>query len=468
LAGNPKGNDRQGTVMTAARFEMLLRLLGDEVTTEIFSEVATVQRWLEVEVSLAAAQASLGVLDSEVAEAIAAHARLENIDLPELWSEARKVGYPILPLIRQIEAAIPPSQRGRMHLGATTQDIMDTGLALQLKDAARRLNALLCAFGDNMARLAQAHARTIIAARTHAQQAVPTVVGVKFAVYLSEITRHRIRLSAAARDVAVISLFGAGGTSAAYGKDAHILRREVANRLGLRSVDVPWHVARDGLATFVLVCAAMAATASRFAREVIDLSRTEIAELSEAAGHLRGASSTMPQKNNPVQSEGVVGLAAAAQALAMAALRSMEAGHERSAGEWQIEWQVLPQLICLSSAALLTVGSITDGLRVSANQMRENLKIDGGLLMAEAYMMRLAPSIGRDKAHELIYAAARRSRETGRGLVDVLPDMCPEHLHGLIEELRPDDYLGEPDVTIAAALEEWRGDGNTWERRSRA
>jgi 3-carboxy-cis,cis-muconate cycloisomerase len=444
--------------MNAPRFEMLLRLLGDETTTEIFSETSTVQRWLDVEVGLAAAQAELGLLDTESAKAIAASARVENIDFSALWSEARTVGYPILPLIRQIEAALPSNHRGRVHLGATTQDIMDTALALQLKAAAERLETLLCAFGDNVARLAEAHATTVIAARTHAQQAVPTVVGAKFAVYLGEITRHRVRLTAATTDVAVISLFGAGGTSAAYGENAHVLRREVAHRLGLRSVDVPWHVARDCLATFAMVCAAMASTAARFAREVIDLSRTEIGEMAEPAGYLRGASSTMPQKSNPIDSEGVIGLAASAQALATAALRSMEAGHERSAGEWQIEWQVLPQLICLSSAALLTVGSITEGLRIFPDRMRENLKADGGLVMAEAYMMRLAPTIGRDEAHELVYTAAHRSRETREPLIDVLRAISPEHVRNLLEEIGPDTYLGEPEVTIAAALGAWRHD----------
>jgi 3-carboxy-cis,cis-muconate cycloisomerase len=238
------------------------------------------------------------------------------------------------------------------------------------------------------------------------------------------------------------------------------LRREVAVRLGLRSVDVPWHVARDNVASFALVCTAAASTAARFAREVIDLSRTEIAEISETAGYLRGASSTMPQKRNPVESEAVVGLAGSAQALASAVLRSMEAGHERSAGEWQIEWQVLPQLVCLSSAALVTVATVSEGLQVFPAKMRENLQADGRLVMAEAYMMHLAPRLGRGEAHELVYAAAQRSRQTGRALVDVLNEMSPEEVRDLVRELEPDDYLGESDVTIAAALEMWRGTGS--------
>jgi 3-carboxy-cis,cis-muconate cycloisomerase len=282
------------------------------------------------------------------------------------------------------------------------------------------------------------------------------VLGAKFAVYLAEVARHRVRLASVAREAGVISLFGAGGTSAAYGDRAHVLRRSVADRLGLRSVDVPWHVARDGLAAFASAEVAMAATAARFAREVIDLSRTEIGEMAEAGGYLRGASSTMPQKSNPIESEGIIGVAASAEALSVAMLRAMEAGHERAEGEWQIEWQVLPQLVCLCSSALLTAGTIAEGLRIFPDRMRENLQLDGGLVMAEAYMMRLAPVIGREEAHELVYEAARLTRESGRPLIDVLREVSPARVQAeLANELLPEAYLGEPKVTIAAALESW-------------
>jgi 3-carboxy-cis,cis-muconate cycloisomerase len=285
---------------------------------------------------------------------------------------------------------------------------------------------------------------------------VPTVLGAKFAVYLAEVSRHRTRLRSNLRDVGVVSLFGAGGTSAAYGAKARLLRRAVADRLGLHSVDVPWHVARDGLATFAMGNTAMAATAARFAREVIDLSRTEIAEVAEAGGYLRGASSTMPQKSNPIDSESVIGLAASAGALSVAMLRAMEAGHERSAGEWQIEWQVLPQIVCLCSSAVLTAGIATENLQIFPDRMRENLNADGGLIMAEAYMMRLAPRIGREEAHELVYEAARQVRESNRPLLDIVRELVSDGTRReLPEVLVPESYLGDPQVTIEAALNGW-------------
>ncbi|MCW2935065.1 MAG: hypothetical protein JWM19_6027 [Actinomycetia bacterium] len=443
--------------MGPQRFEMLVGLYGDGPVADILSADTMIRSWLRVEAALAMAQAELGVLDREDAEAIGAASTLENIDTSQLWRETRNVGYPILPLVRQLDAALPERHRGYVHYGATTQDIMDSGLALQLSAAADRLAELLTRFGDAMAVLAETHVRTVIAGRTHAQQAVPTTFGAKIAIYVGELARHRDRLAAARRRVAVVSLFGAGGTSAAYGEKAVALRARVAELLGLASTDVPWHAARDGLAEFGLVCALLSATCCRFAREVVDLSRTEIAEVSEVSGHLRGASSTMPQKANPIEAEAVIGMSVAAGALGSALFRVMEAGHERAAGEWQAEWQVIPQMVSLAAGSLVTAASIAVGLRVFPDAMRRNLNADGGLVMAEAYMMRLAPHLGRESAHELVYDAAQRSRENGEALADVLRERLPGDIAASIGEgLAPESYVGQPEDTVNAALATWR------------
>ncbi|MBK1783940.1 class-II fumarase/aspartase family protein [Prauserella cavernicola] len=438
--------------MIPQRFEMLLELYGDERTTEILSEQAMIGSWLRVEAALATAQGELGVLGAAEATAIVEAATPDNIDSERLWKETRTVGYPILSLVRQIDGALPEQRRGRVHYGATTQDIMDSGLALQLDDTARRLLELLTRLGDALAELAERHVHTVIAGRTHALHAVPTTFGAKLAPYVAELTRHRDRLAAARERVAVVSLFGAGGTSAAYGEQAPAVRARVAELLGLSGTDVPWHVARDGLAEFGLVCCLLSATCARFAREVVDLSRTEIAEVSEASGHHRGASSTMPQKANPIESEAVIGLSATAGALGSALFRAMEAGHERAAGEWQAEWQVLPQLAALGAAALRTTTSIVEGLQVFPDAMRANLDADGGLVMAEAYMMRLAPSLGRERAHDVVYEAVRRCRVSGEPLADILRESLPADC----AEITPDTYVGDPQRTVEAAVSAWR------------
>ena len=246
-------------------FKLLPELFGDGGMADVFSAESTVSAWLRVEAALARAQADAGVLAESEAEAIAGACVLTNIDMERLWREAVNVGYPILPLVRMIAAALPEGPNGRVHYGATTQDIMDSALSLQMGEALDRLLVLLGEFGDALARLVEEHAGTVIAARTHAQQAVPTTFGAKIAVLLAEVTRQRERLRAAARTVRIVSLFGAGGTSAALGAQAATVRKGMAVRLGLRTTDVPWHVARDGVVEFGVACAGVTATAARFA-----------------------------------------------------------------------------------------------------------------------------------------------------------------------------------------------------------
>ncbi|GAA4490385.1 adenylosuccinate lyase [Actinoallomurus oryzae] len=442
-------------------FKLLPELFGDGGMADVFSAESTVSAWLRVEAALARAQADAGVLTESDAEAIAGACVLSNIDLERLWREAVNVGYPILPLVRMIAAALPEGPNGRVHYGATTQDIMDSALSLQMGEALDRLLVLLGEFGDALARLVEEHADTVIAARTHAQQAVPTTFGAKIAVLLAEVTRQRERLRAATRTVRIVSLFGAGGTSAALGAQAATVRKGMALRLGLRTTDVPWHVARDGVVEFGVACAGVTATAARFAREVVDLSRTEVAEVREAGGHHRGASSTMPQKANPIGCEAIIGMSGTAGALSSALFRAMEAGHERAAGEWQVEWYVVPQLAELGAGALATAAQVAGGLRVFPQAMRDNLDAEGGLIMAEAYMMRLAPALGRERAHDLVYEAAGRARAERRTLAETLRELATPGDAAVLGELSitPDSYLGDVEAICTAALAAWRKEG---------
>ncbi|HMJ34259.1 MAG TPA: lyase family protein [Baekduia sp.] len=435
-------------------FSLLTRLHVDPEMHAVFSEERSIADWLAVECALAEEQAALGHLSG--AEAVAVTAAAEtSIDRDALWSEAANVGYPILGLVRAVAAAIPDSVPERVHYGATTQDIMDTALALALRDALGRLQELVDALGEELASLTAAHRGTVMPGRTHAQQAVPTTLGAKVAVFVAQLARHRERLHQALPRIAVVSLHGAGGTSAALGPDAAALRARVAARLGLAAGDVPWHVARDGVLEFGQLCVQLAATAARLAREVIDLSRTEIGELSEASGHHRGASSTMPQKRNPIGSEAVVGLAVTAQALATALPRAAEAGHERAAGEWQVEWHVIPQVACLTAAALREAAEVVAGLHVDAEAMQRNLLADGGLIMAEAYMIALAPALGRQRAHDVVYEAAQDVRLRGLTLEQAVRERC-----GASADIGPlpraSDYVGCAEAICDTALATWR------------
>jgi 3-carboxy-cis,cis-muconate cycloisomerase len=435
-------------------FSLLSALYGDATTSELLSARRTIERWLEVEAALASAQARVGDITAEQAAAVREAARPENIDAERLWREAVNVGYPILGLVEMIVAALPDGAEDRVHYGATTQDIMDSALALQLRDVTDRLLALLGALGDALARRTAEQRSTVMAARTHAQQAVPTTFGAKLAVFLDQCARHRRRLAGAREAVAVVSLHGAGGTSAALGPQAGRVRALVAEELGLRDTEVPWHVARDGLVELGQVCANVASTLARLAREVVDLSRTEIGEVSEVAGHHRGASSTMPQKRNPITSEAVIGLAVSVGALAAGLPRVAEGGHERAAGEWQAEWFLLPHIAGLTAGALASAHELVETLEVSQEAMAANLLADHGLVMAEAWMFRLAPRLGRQRAHDLVYEAGRRARADNLSLAEAMATVDPGS--SLQERaIDPGSYIGEAERACDGALTSW-------------
>jgi 3-carboxy-cis,cis-muconate cycloisomerase len=439
------------------RFDLLDVLYGDAPAKAIWSAESTVSRWLEVEAGLARAQARSGLIQQSDAAAISSACRLESIDMGALWDSARTVGYPILGLVRQIAALLPEGPDGRVHYGATTQDIMDSGLALQLTSSCDHLIALTISLGDALAEVASNHRSTTMAARTHGQQAVPTTFGAKMAVYLTQAATILRRQRMVRDQVAVVSLHGAGGTNAAMGPNSSVVRAELAKELALADSLVPWHGDRTRIAEFGAACAMAAAVCARLAREVVDLSRIEIAEVLESGGHHRGASSTMPQKANPIFAESIMGFSIAAQAEGAALTRVIESEHERSSGEWQAEWVLLPQVVAHTAAALSLSGQLVATMHVDSAAMLRNMQLDGGLLMSEAVMIRAAMTLGRERAHDLVYDAVIESRANGGDLQDVLAaNLSTLHLDPkLARPIDPQDYTGEAESQCGAAVNAW-------------
>lgn len=438
----------------------LLDLYGDPGIGEFLSERAQIEAWLEVERALAAAQAGAGAIPDEAAEAIAAACSLDRVDRQSLYGRTRLIGYPILALIEQLVDGAPPIVGHYLHWGATTQDIMDTGDALRYARGIDYLSEGVRQVGDAVAALVSEHAETVMAGRTHGQQAVPTTLGAKLAVWLEELGRHLDRLDAVRGRIATVQLFGAAGTAAALGPTGRSVRRDLAGRLNLQDRAVPGHTARDDRAELAFVLAAIAASCGKMAREVAELSRTEIGELREAEGALRGASSTMPQKSNPIESEGIIGLAQLAVQQVPALLTAMQAVHERATGEWQVEWDALPTLFALAAATLRSTRRLVGGLHVLPIRMKENLALDGGRIMAEAAMMAIAPAVGRARAHEIVYEAALISQREGVGLPQALdqqlvrePDLGPIELERVLD---PAAYLGEATAIAATAVDAWK------------
>lgn len=442
-----------------APFSLIWQNAGDPVQADIFSADSTIESYLAAERALALAQGSLDVIKPEYAEDIVKAATLANIDRDQLWTDAKNVGYPILGLVRQIAAHSPEGANGRVHYGATTQDIMDTGLVLQMLRSLEALDAQLAQLGDALADRVIEHRMTVMPGRTHAQQAVPTTFGATLASFLDQIRRQRVRLQQAHENIRVISLYGAGGTNAAEGPKSAEIRSHMAEILGLKDAPVPWHVDRDLLSEYGWVCAQICGAVAKFGRNIVDLSRTEIGEVFEPFNSHRGASSTMPQKVNPISSELMIGIAAVAGSLTSALVRIQEAGHERAAGEWQAEWFLVPQFGCLTGAALGEAITVAEGMRVDPERMQQNLAQDGGLIMAEAMMMQLAPEMGRENAHDVVYEACERARLSGSVLQDVMREVASEKgiAHLMPEQLlTAEGYVGEAPVIADTAAAAWR------------
>ena len=409
----------------------LLDQFGDQRIAASFSRESYLRACLDAEAALALAEADVGLIPEAAAAAIAEAAARLRVDIDRLDADGRVVGYPVLPLVRQLSEATAPAGAGYVHWGATTQDIMDTAMAIVMREGVLRLQELSFGLCETLARLTESHAYSAMPGRTHGQQAVPITFGQKTGIWLDEFVRHELRLAAASDRAIQAQLAGAAGTLATLREHAPAVRSRFASRLGLPEPSGPWHTARDGLGELVAVLGLVAASCGKVAREIIDLARTEIGEVAEANGHLRGASSTMPQKRNPIGSEVVVGFSLLSRAIGTT-MGNAQPGHERASGEWQAEWDAIPLVFATTAGAILGLQDLLSELRVDVTRMRANLQLDGGLIMAEAVMISLAESIGRERAHDLVYEIAQRAHEGQISFADALAadqrvaDDCPE------------------------------------------
>jgi 3-carboxy-cis,cis-muconate cycloisomerase len=409
------------------------------------TERALVGRYIDVEIALARAEASCGVIPEAAARDIAARARLDAVDFDLLRRETANVGFPILPLVHQLAKMCGDAGR-YVHWGATTQDIMDTAVVLEIREALGAIEADLVSLRNTLSRLAERHRNTAMAGRTHLQHALPITFGYKVAVWLSMFDRHAERLEQLKPRVLVGQFGGAAGTLASLGAHGLEVQEALLTELGLATPVVTWHVARDGMAEVVNFLALLTGSLGKVAYDVILLSSTEIGEVSEPHGEGRGASSTMPQKRNPIASESILAASKAVRQHAGLMLDAMVQDFERASGAWQTEWIALPESFRLASDALRQATAMLGGLHVDTERMRRNLNLTNGLIVAEAVMMALAPHIGRDRAHELVTDACRKVNGDGSTLASVLsamPDVTTHLDREAIARLTdPANYLG--------------------------
>ena len=420
-------------------------LYGSDAMRAVFSEQAYFQRMLDVEAALARVQARLGIIPADAAEAIIAAARYENLDEDELAASARNVGYPVVGLVTGLSRAAGEAGAWT-HWGATTQDIMDSATVLQVREGLNLVEAELRAIVAAFAIQAERHRDTVMAGRTHLQQALPTTFGLKCAIWAQPFIHHLARLSELRTRVEQIEFAGAAGTLASLGDDGITVMEALAADLGLAAPVVPWHVCRDAVTEAVGFLGLLCGSLAKIATDIILLAQTEVGEVAEPYVHGRGQSSTMPQKRNPIASEYILAAARNVQAQVIVMQGAMAQDHERATGPWQAEALALPQAFVLTHGALLHARAIAEGLVVDAERMRANLDISRGLIVSEAVMMGLAPVLGRGEAHHVVKHACDVALAERISLADALerdPAVASRLDRAAIESLiDPRNYLG--------------------------
>ena len=421
----------------------------------IFSDETFVANATATEVALAGVQGELGIIPKQAADEIAKHADPAAIDLAKLKTETDLVGYPVIGLVHQL--AKQCGEAGRyLHWGATTQDIMDTATVLQIRDGLGIVSRDLASIETTLAALASTHRMTVMAGRTHLQQALPITFGHKVAVWLSMIQRHLQRLAELTPRVLVGQFSGAAGTLASLGTQGLAVHDALMQELGLGSAPIAWHAARDSIAETVGFLALVTASLAKIATDISLLMQTEVGEAFEPFAPGRGSSSTMPQKRNPISCELIIAAARDVRQQAGLMLDAVLADHERATGPWHLEWIAVPQSFLATAGALHQADSMLKGLVVDAERMRRNLDITGGLIVAEAVMMALAEHTGRQVAHDVVYGACRAALASGRSLFDELkaiPDVTAHFDDTRLRELvDPANYLGSAPAMIDRVL----------------
>jgi adenylosuccinate lyase len=387
---------------------LLQHMWGTDELRAIFNDENRVQKWFDYEAALALSQAELGIIPAAAAVEIAAKAKVANVDLTAIALEIRRTKHPLVPALRALQATCNNGYGEYLHFGPTTQDVLDTGVMLQVKDAHAIFRRDLRDIGRELYRLAERHKATPMAGRTHAVQALPITFGHKCAIWLSETARNFQRLKQLEDRMFVGSLVGAVGTQASFGEHAFELDAKVMARLGLGVADVSWQPARDRLVEYVAVLGLIGGSLAKIAKEIVSLAHTEIDELAEPSHDHEVGSSTMPHKRNPAIAEGIVAVGRTLRYTVALMYEVLIHEHERDAMTWRIEWKALPEACLMTGAILAQMKYVLAGLDVHADKMRRNLDVLGGFLLSERVMFALAGKLGKQTAHEVVHAASMR------------------------------------------------------------
>jgi 3-carboxy-cis,cis-muconate cycloisomerase len=424
-------------------------LFADDEITALFTDNACVRALVEVEAALARAQANVGVIPAIAAKRIS-KVEAEKIDTGALSKGTIRSGFPIVALVQEVRKQAGAEAAPYVHWGATTQDIMDTACVLQIRAAIQIFKRAILQLLRHLSELGERHRATVLAGRTHGQQALPITFGLKVASWMAPMIRHAERIDEISPRLLVVQCGGGAGTLAALADKGLAVSQALANELSLGVPVMPWHAQRDSVVEFAGWLSLVTGTLGKMAQDVILLAQTEVGEVTESGEQGRGGSSTMPQKSNPITSELILAAARTNASLLSALHQAQIQEHERATHGWQVEWLTLPQMMILTGGALKHALYLGENLQVDSAVMRANIARANDVILAEAAVFALARAMPRAKAEELVKTACGNAASRGKPLIDVIKEMAT-FPHGTVdwEALsNPANYLGETEKII--------------------
>jgi len=426
-------------------------LFGSAAMRAVFDDHNLLQKWLDFEAALARAEAKLGLIPEAAATEITKKAQADLMDTDAIKTGIDKTAHPLVSVIWQLSEHCEGDAGGYVHWGATTQDVMDTAIILQLREALDIFENTLADLIAIMRRLAEQYKDTPIAGRTHGQQALPTTFGFKVAVWLAECLRHQERFAQLRPRLLVGEFGGAVGTLAGLvdgsQADGLAIQKALMDELDLGLPPIAWHTSRDHIVEFVQVVVMLAALMGRIAHEIIDLQKNEFSELEEPFEMGKVGSSTMPQKRNPMLAEAILTLGRLCREKCATAIDTLLYNeHERDWSSFQMEWAYLPEVCIMAHGAMHLTQRVLDGLQVYPERMRRNLDLTYGLLLAERIMFALGKHIGRQEAHDAVYECAMSAFEAAEPFAEHLAahEIVSQYLNRaeLDALLDPEQYTG--------------------------
>lgn len=430
-------------------------VFSDEEMRDIFSDERIVQNWLDIEATLAEVQAKYNVIPIEASKEIRKKAKVSLLDLSKIHKGIVKTGHSLVPTLQNLEKICENNYGEYIHFGPTTQDIIDTGFMLSIKDAYLLTYKRLSEVEKLLKKLALKHKSTVMAGRTHGQQALPITFGFKVAIWLEEIRRSIERLDEGKKRIFIGQMNGAVGTLASFGEHAIKITSETIKSLGLDVPNISWASSRDIIAELVTIMGILAGTLGRISHEITTLGKTEFFELEEGFKEGTIGSSTMPHKRNPNFSEAITSLSKISKANMSLAMESMGIEHERDGALWKIEWYSVSQCMISTGTATKKMINLLENLVVHEDKMIENLDILKGLMLSEPVMLEIGKKIGKQTAHHEVYKIAMKTFESGASFKEMLlssslisENFTEEELDNILD---PTKYTGFSEELVEMA-----------------